>query len=280
MSKYAFFLGCIMPNRYPEIEVITRKVLDHLGIELVDMHGASCCPAPGVIGSFDLETWLTVAARNISIAEEMNLDILTCCNGCYATLQETNEILKRRPEIKRLVNEKLKEIGREYKGNINIYHVMEILEEKKDIIQKKTKVPLSFLKVASHYGCHYLKPSEMRRHENPEMPKNLDEIVELVGATSIEYKDKNMCCGAGGGVRAGNKTLSLEYTKNKLKNMRGAGAQAIVTPCIFCYMQFERGQREIREMYGEDYDILPLFITQFVGLALGYNEEDVGIKKR
>ncbi|UCE80507.1 MAG: CoB--CoM heterodisulfide reductase subunit B, partial [Methanobacteriota archaeon] len=79
MTKYGFFLGCIMPFRYPGIESSTRAVAESLGVELVDMKGASCCPAPGVMRSFDQTYWMAVAARNLAIAEEMEVDIVTIC---------------------------------------------------------------------------------------------------------------------------------------------------------------------------------------------------------
>jgi len=40
MSKYAYFLGCITPNRNPGIEVETNKVLEEIDIKLIDMKGA------------------------------------------------------------------------------------------------------------------------------------------------------------------------------------------------------------------------------------------------
>ncbi|MGX8694726.1 MAG: heterodisulfide reductase-related iron-sulfur binding cluster, partial [Methanobrevibacter sp.] len=39
--EIAYFLGCIMNNRYPGVEKATRKLFEALDIELKDMEGAS-----------------------------------------------------------------------------------------------------------------------------------------------------------------------------------------------------------------------------------------------
>ena len=68
---YSLFLGCVAPNRYPGVESATREILKELDVEIAELEGASCCPAPGVTRSFDQNTWLTIAARNLAIAERM-----------------------------------------------------------------------------------------------------------------------------------------------------------------------------------------------------------------
>jgi len=281
VSRYAYFLGCITPNRYPGIEAATRKVLEEFGIEVLDMKGASCCPAPGVFGSFDLWTWLVVAARNISIAEEMDADITLTCNGCYATIQEANHLLHRDEELKKKVNELLKTIGREYKGTIGVKHIIEVLDE--DIgyenIKKRIKRPLRGIKVGVHYGCHFLKPSDVRGHGTSERPTVLDDLVRTLGAESVDYKDKLMCCGAGGGVRGVYLDASLDFTREKVENLVDAGADCVIAPCAFCHLQFDISQVQLTQNLGKKYELPVVFMTQLVGLAFGMSPEEVGLDK-
>ena len=278
MSDYAFFLGCITPNRYPGIEIASKKVMAEFGINLLDMKGASCCPAPGVFGSFDLATWLALASRNLVIAEEMNVDIATTCNGCYATLQEANHLLKHDPKLRQRVNETLAKIGKQYKGTIAVKHIIELLSDeiKFENVEKKVKRPLKDVKVAVHYGCHFLKPSETRMHGSAERPTVLDDLVRSLGAESIDYRDKAMCCGAGGGVRSASLEVALDMTAEKLDNMIEAGADCLVTPCAFCHLQFDRGQVELNEKTGKKYQLPVVFVTQLTGLAFGMNAKELG----
>ncbi len=248
---FAYFLGCIMNNRYPGIEKATRVMMDKLDVELNDMEGASCCPAPGVFGSFDKTTWAAIAARNITIAEDMNSDIMTECNGCFGSLYETNHLLKEDEEMMEKINGVLAEAGREFKGEINVRHFAEILYNDVGLAKLSEAVtsPVN-LNVAVHYGCHFLKPSAEINIDDPIKPTILDELVEVTGAKSVDYKDKTMCCGAGGGLRSRDLDVTLDYTKEKLDNMTAAGVDAIskrlsiLPSSVRCWT--DRGQQEVR----------------------------------
>jgi len=276
--QYAFFLGCVIPNRYPGIELAMRNVAPTLGIELKDMEGASCCPAPGVFKSFHQPTWLALAARNLIIAETLGADIVTLCNGCYGSLKEANDILKADSSTRDEVNKILQDFNKEFKGTIDVKHFVEIVYSEIGTAKLKglVKKPLN-LNVAIQYGCHLLKPTKYRKVESTERPKFLDELVEVLGSKSVPYRDKMMCCGAGGGVKASNPDVSLDMAKEKLENMRAAGAECIVTPCAFCHLQFDRGQVDIRNKLGVDFNIPVLHYVQFLGLALGLAPEKLGV---
>jgi heterodisulfide reductase subunit B len=280
MHKLSLFFGCIIPNRYPGIEKATKLCLQKLEIDVSDLPEASCCPAPGVFKSFDKATWLALASRNIVLAERMDRDILTVCNGCYGSLADANIELKKDPEIKARTNNCLKEIGMEYKGTSEVRHIIEFLyrEFGAEKLKEYITTPLD-LKVALHYGCHLIKPSRDRNLGDTESPIFFDELVEATGAKSVDYTDKMMCCGAGGGVRSGYAAESLEMLEHKLACIRKAGVDCIVNACPFCHLQFDRGQLAVNEKFGTDYSIPVLHYSQLLGLALGISPDQLGIEQ-
>ncbi|HDS45912.1 MAG TPA: CoB--CoM heterodisulfide reductase subunit B [Methanomicrobia archaeon] len=281
-KEYAYFLGCITPNRYPGIEAATKKIFKEFGIETKEMLGASCCPAPGVFGSFDMYTWLPIAARNLAIAEEMGLEIYVTCNGCYGSLQEADHLLKGNPKLRAKVNEILGKAGREFKGTTEVHHSISVLHDRigLDALKEKVTKPMTDVNVAIHYGCHFLKPSEVRGHGSSETPYILEDIVKAIGAKEAVYKDKLMCCGAGGGVRTADTPTALEWTRQKLVNMIEVGADCVIHPCAFCHLQLDRGQYEINKAFGTNFNMPVLFALQLVGLAMGMSVKELGLDQQ
>ena len=284
--RYGFFLGCVIPNRYPMIEASIRNVFDHLGAEILELPGTSCCPAPGVFRAFHIPTWLVIAARNISIAEEIGVNPLTGCNGCYGTLRDAWYELEHEYELKKEVNEYLAKINRTYKGNLEPKHVVQAfyLDMGLDYLKDYVKLKFSDLKVAVHYGCHIVKPSDKRPWDGEyESPTFLDEIVEITGAKSINYKDKYMCCGAGGAVRTAVKEVAADFTREKLTNMRNAGVDIVINCCPFCHLQLDLGQMEANNIFkdeiGEPFKIPVIYITQLLGLSFGIDPNLLGLVK-
>jgi heterodisulfide reductase subunit B len=272
---YAFFLGCIMPMRYPGIESATRHMFEALEIEFQDTDDFSCCPAPGVTRSFDQNTWLTLASRNLAVAEQKGLDIIVICNGCYGSLFDAAHILNGNTEKREEINKSLKEIGMEYKGTVKVRHFADVLYHDIGIEKIKSKVvkEMDHINAAIHYGCHFLKPSKLKNLDDPERPKILEELIEAVGAINIEYQDKNMCCGAGGGARARVPEMAMDITKDKLENIKITEANCILNVCPFCHLQYDRGQKDL----GEGYNLPVLHLSQLYGMALGIEKDKLGL---
>lgn len=272
MAKYAFFLGCIAPLRYPGIEKSTRVVAKELGLELVDLKDASCCPAPGVIRAFDKKTWIAAAARNLALAEKQKLDIVTICNGCYGSLFDAAHELANDKKLLADVNKILAEVGLKYSGKTKVRHFAEVLYNEVGIekIKAKVKKPLTY-EVAAFYGCHFLKPSKIKQLDDPENPHILDDLIEATGAKSMPRKQKVLCCGAGGGLRAGFPDNAMMLTKANIENMKESGAKYIIDVCPFCHLQFDIGQTKI----GSKLPVLHL--SQLYGIAMGMSEKELGL---
>lgn len=272
MAKYAFFLGCIAPLRYPGIEKSTREVCKALDIELVDLKDASCCPAPGVIRAFNKKTWLAAAARNLALAEKEGLDIVTVCNGCYGSLFDAAHELAHDADLLAEVNEILGQIGMKYNGTTKVRHFAEVLfnEVTPEVIKSKVTNPLSY-QVAAFYGCHFLKPSNIKNLDDPENPHILDDLIEATGCKSMPRKMKMMCCGAGGGLKAAFGDVTKKFTAVNLENMKESGAQFIIDVCPFCHLQFDGAQKDL------GYNIPVLHLSQLLGLAMGMSADDLAI---
>ncbi|MGD9395127.1 MAG: CoB--CoM heterodisulfide reductase subunit B [Candidatus Thorarchaeota archaeon] len=278
-QTYSFFLGCVMPNRLPGLEASIRAVLPKLGVQIEDLEGASCCPAPGVVRSFSEPTWLALASRNLALAEMSGHDIITGCNGCYATFKEALAEVREHPARLKEIRKIFKGMNLKFKGKVEAKHVIEIIAELgPDFVRKSVTRSLEGLKVGVHYGCHLLKPSKNRPWEQVQRPTFLDELVEATGAESVKYKDKNLCCGAGGGVRGSQVALSYDIAKEKLDILIEAGVDCIVDVCSFCHLQYETAQAQLNKEIGKNrYKIPVVYYTQLLGLAMGLEPTELGL---
>jgi len=277
MTSYALFLGCTIPARQPNYELSARKALAKLGIKLVDLDNLTCC-CPPPVQSVDLETSLAVAAYNICLAEEANLDLIALCSGCFESLAMANAMLKADRELKAKINGILGQAGKEFLGSIEVKHYLQVLMEDVGIdrLKKSVSKPLSGLKVAAFYGCHALRPSELLKLDDPERPSILENLIETLGAESVEYRDKLKCCG--GLLRGYSDDLALDLAREKLANTSKAGADCIATLCPFCFVALDIGQIQVRSQFNETYDMPVLHYSELLALALGIDPGELALR--
>ncbi len=274
--KYAFYVGCLIPAREISYEVSVRKVLPELGVELIDMQGTNCC-APFSIQSLDYMSWIALAARNLCIAEEMGLDILTLCNDCYESLLMVNKILKEDSDLRDRVNAILSEVDKEFKGKIEVKHLVDVLyrDVGVDRVKDSVREPFVGLKVATQPGCHLSKPKRIHFGLRRGV-EELDELVRATGSDVVDYDRKEMCCG--GPLRGINDELARQVARLKLMHIKASGADCIVTVCPFCFLEMDLGQLEIKRRFKEDYNLPVLHFIELLRLAMGMKLGDLEIK--
>lgn len=269
--KYALFLGCTVPVRAQHYELSARNTAQRFGIEFVDMPGASCCGFP--MKAVDSETALLIAARNISIASAMNLNVVTLCNSCTAMLSDAQMELKNSTFYR-----KCKDLGFAFPHEVTVKHYVRMLYEDIGIdkITAAVKTPLSSLNVIAHYGCHYLRPSYLYGFDDPEIPHTFDELIAATGATSVKYLDKKMCCG--GSVLGVDEALAVTMANHKLKIAKDQAADALISICPFCTVMYEDNQRKAEEKFNAQYNLPVLYYPQLLGLSLGLDKNAVGFR--
>lgn len=279
--KYALFIGCTISVKGLNYEVSTRRVAEKLGIEIVDIPEFSCCGFP--LESIHHSSAVTIAARNLALAEARGLNIITLCSACTGYLTEVEKLFENKKDTNELkyINSKLKELGYQYKGSVKVKHFARVLYEDigLDKLRNFIKEPLTGLKIAPHYGCHYIKPSEIfDGFDNPIHPQSLDKLIEVTGATPVQYKDKLQCCG--GGILAVDEGTSVKMVKQKLDNIKEENVDAMTLLCPFCNIMYDEFQTTVESTYNVQYNIPILYYPQLLGLAMGLDpKKDLAMKE-
>lgn len=274
---YAFFWGCQIPARLPFLEKSARLMLDRVGVGAVDLDGFTCCPERNLIGNLDERAWYLTAARNLAVAEQAGLPILTMCNGCYATLKSVLTAVRTDPRRRAELNEGLARVGLSLEGRYEVKHLIEVLyhEVGPERLAKAVTRPLRGMRVAVHPGCHLLRPSHALQFDDPLKPTKYDALVEALGAQSVGYDTKMQCCGGALGA-VGELDEAVAMIQRKLLNARDSGADAVTTCCPECFLQFDQKQAILQRK--GDRVHLPVFTyPELLGLALGLSGEELGL---
>jgi len=285
--KYALYTGCTARESTPELLMSTMAVAKKLGIELVLLDEASCCGASH-LQDFDDFLSLVLNARNICYAEKQNLPMLTICNTCQLNTVMTKERLDNDEDLKSQVNEKLAEVGLEYKGTSSVRHFLYAIIDDYglDRLAEKVEKPLSDFNVAAFYGCHNIRPSHLHSKqnatsddysgENPYNPTSLDRLIETLQGKSVDYESKNRCCGFHADLQAPKTANRL--TGTALLDAIDNNADMMVTPCPLCHLNMDVKQQAAAKEMGRDIALPVLHLPQLIGLALGIDPKELGLQ--
>jgi heterodisulfide reductase subunit B len=215
------FWGCFIAGRFPFMEKSTRLVLEQLGQQFVDLPGLTCCPEKSLVKNESEMHWLVTAARNLSVAEEAGVDLFSPCNGCVGSLAGAARELAHDRELREAVNQRLARVGRTYRGTVRVLHLLDLLHDEigVDVIARAVETPLQGLRVATHAGCHQTRPSSDVNADDPLSPRKFDALVSALGATSVDYETKLLCCG-GTQNTAGFVDEGARLTREKLVELR------------------------------------------------------------
>jgi len=274
--EFALFLGCTIPARLNQYESSSRAVLEKLGVGLVDIREFNCCGYP--LRNIDFKVFLLSSARNLALAEKKNLNVMTLCKCCYGSLKKADFLLKENASLREEINSILEKEGMRVEGRTEVKHLLSVLHKDVGIEAIKGRMATAFkgVKIATHYGCHALRPSQVVGFDNPVAPSLFDQLVEATGAESIEWAMKLECCGAP--LWGINDRLSMDLTLKKLNDGKKSGADYVCPACPYCHIQFDQVQKMGLSQRNVNHPLPSILYSQLLGLTLGIDRRALGLE--
>lgn len=207
--RVAFLVGCVMPILYPQSHRAAVKLLQLAGCEVWFPPGERCCGALFAHNG-DLEGAERLRDTNTRTYAEGSFDALVVDSaGCGAHLKDFYPELHGR--VKDLT-EWLAEVG--------------LPEPKREVR----------VRVSYQDACHLAHAQRIRKQ-----PRDL--IHSVPGVELVEMRHPDICCGAAGLYSTLEPGMSSRILKEKLDDLLGTGADAVVTANPGCQMQLESGLR-------------------------------------
>jgi|Deesub1362A_J573_1020465.scaffolds.fasta_scaffold00078_34 Fe-S oxidoreductase len=244
-SEILYFAGCTASYRTKELAISTVKLLSHLEIDFNYLGHEEVCCGSTLFRTGQKDAGERILEKNIKIWEKAGVKtIITTCAGCYRTFAIDY------PEI-------CESKGIDY--DFEVCHLSQFTEK---FLGNRTGKKLSG-KATYHDPCH------LGRHAGV-----YDEPRKLIKATGLELvemesnREMSFCCGAGGGVRAQFRNLSLEMGKRRIKEALETGADYLISCCPFCKVHLSHSKKELGENRLEILDISELLVRTFVEFEL------------
>lgn len=274
-KSYSFYPGCTFDGTGRPLDQSLRAILPRLDVELTDLDDWNCCGTS--VGQFGGGTLAVQAlnGRNLALAEQQapERDMAISCPACFIHTEHTNREIKENEKAQTRINEALGAGGMNYKGTVNVRHIVEIMTNDVGVerIKQEVKTPLNGLKVAGYVGCQTLRPYKEQnggKFDNPDNPRFLDDFIDATGAEAIsDFSRKTACCG--GAVTAVNPQKTLHLVRDILGEAADKGADVICTPCALCQTNVEMNQKRVNERFGTNFNIPVVYYSQMMALSFG-----------
>ncbi len=265
-DQVAYYPGCSLHSVSSEFDISTRAVARELGVDLVEPKRWTCCGSSPA-HSTDPLLAMRLSLNNLALIEQEGFSqVVAPCPSCFSRFKSALWDIRQEPQLKERLDQ---ERGYDFRGAVEVKHILRFLEEWQDEISGRVKVPLEGLRVVSYYGCLLRLPPQAM--EDAEYPMVMDHLVEALGATALDWSYKTECCGAT--LSLSRTELALELSAKILRDAEAVGADLVAVACPLCHTNLDSRQRQM----GLEFQMPILYITQLVGLSMGVKR--LGLEK-
>ncbi len=217
MTDTLLWIGCTSSFRTTEVARAAYTALKKLNVSFTYLGSEEgCC------GSIFLRTGMEelarqLAARNKAQFEELKVRrLVTPCAGCFRTFSLDY------PQLLEGIS-------------VEVLHITQLFEK---LLPKADLKPLP-LRVAYHDPCHLARHCGIY-----DAPRNVLTVIPKLQLVELPLnREKALCCGAGGGVRAAYPEVAVELARQILKEASQAGAEVLASSCPFCLLNLKEASQ-------------------------------------
>jgi len=219
--------GCVQPALAPSINAAAARVLDRIGISLLEESGAGCCGAlryhlNDQRGGLDdmrrrIDAWWPLAERADTEA------ICMTASGCGVTVREYKDLLKHDPHYR----------AKAERISLLTQDLSEIVAAEAPALQKLLGTPKARGKIAFQSPCSLQHGQRVRGV--------VEALLEKAGYELTPVAEPFMCCGSAGTYSLLQPELSLQLRERKLAALQAAKPMQIATANIGCLSHLQGG---------------------------------------
>lgn len=287
-KKLCLFKACL-EKYFPGVRWGIQDLLEELDLEVTVCKNQSCCS--GTFFQRNLITraqFASINERNLSEINRQGDILLVSCNGCYNSLLRGRDFLQQKEvydKTQEILDGLREKFGEEYPGQyeilddppLRIAHDLDFLYLIREYILETFKFDLKGLKVASHYGCHYLNLDRDKKSADSYLgDKNkLQDLVTLFGGEPVDYQEFESCCGWGASQIVLHPEDALKVTFKKLKSAENVDADFLLMPCPTCLYTLSKPEfrDNMEELFHERLDIPTIHLNELIAILMGCEEE-------
>jgi len=219
--------GCVQPSMMPSVNASTARVLDALGISLVEAPGAGCCGAvrhhlnDHAGGKADarrnIDAWWPLIERG-----EIEALVMTA-SGCGVQVKDYGYFLANDPAYAEKAA-KVSALTRD---------VSEIVVEHLDLLKARLPQISQPEPLAFHAPCSLQHGLKLRG--------GIEAVLTAAGFELTAVQDAHLCCGSAGTYSLLQPELSKTLRENKLAALEAGGAGTIASANVGCISHLASG---------------------------------------
>lgn len=272
-KQLGYYPGCSLEGSAKEFNISLKAVLQALHINMQEIQDWSCCGASSAHAANHVLS-LALPARNLLLAKQQGLtEIVAPCAACYNRLIVSKHELLHNEHARKSVEELLDapfSNGMQILNLVQLFHHLGLEQ-----IKAKVNTPLNHLKPACYYGCLLVRPNDITGFDDAEQPVTMERVIEVTGAKAVAWNYKVECCGASHSIA--HTEIVETLSKRILDDARKHGANCIVAACPMCHSNLDMRQLNIKKHIADHTDMPVLYLSEFIGLALGLTPKQLGI---